>query len=169
MPSKTAAAISSSTSRVIRLVLDVAAAGFVLCVTGAAVTSGLGDSNSAPRGDGEVVATGRGESDGAGITVTTADGDDRRDLLGEGAGGGGLGDGLAAVRLGDGSGGGGITLDGELEASTRAGVLLGEGLLVAVGFGEGAGAASADAPSSTTGTTATAARPSSSGRRTSGT
>src|SRR3954447_23044960 len=100
MPSRTAAASSSSMNRVVRLVPDVDAADFVLsCCTALAVTSGLG----APRaiGEGDSVDLGAGESDGAGITVTTADGDGRRDLLGDGEGGLGLGLGLgAAERLG---------------------------------------------------------------------
>src|SRR5690242_17498402 len=116
MPSSTAAATSSSISRVMRLVPDVAAAGFVLaCCTGAAVTSGLGDS-SAPIGDGEAVDGGVGESEGAGMMVTTAEGDGRRERLGDGAGfGGGLGLSAAGDRLGVGRGG--MTPVGELDGA----------------------------------------------------
>src|SRR3954469_20360053 len=142
MPSSTAAPSSSSMSRVVRLVPDVDAAEFVLsCCTGAVVTSGLGASRA--MGDGETVDRGVGESDGAGITVTTAEGEGRRDLLGDGEGGFGLGLGLgAAERLGVGSGG--ITLVGELDGCAR-GELLGEGFGAVVafavgdGFGDGVG------------------------------
>src|SRR4051812_49498685 len=105
MPSRTAAPSSSSMSRVTRLVPEVDAAAFVLSGrAAAAVTSGLGDSR-APIGDGDAVDEAAGESDGAGMTVTTADGDARRDRLGDGEGLG-LGLGLgAADRVGDGSGG----------------------------------------------------------------
>jgi hypothetical protein len=98
------------------------------------------------------------------MTVTTAEGDGRRDLLGDGAGGGfGLGVGLGAVeRLGVGSGG--MTPLGELDGSARA-VLLGE----ALGEGDGEGGAAAAVPSRVVDVSAAAARPSSSGRRTSGT
>jgi hypothetical protein len=172
MPRRTAAASSSSISRVARLVPEVEAAGFVLaCCTAAAVTSGLGDS-STPMGDGETVVTGWGESGGAGITVTTADGEGRRDLLGEGDGLG-LGLGLgAADRVGVGRGG--MTPVGELDGSALV-VLLGDGrglaLAVAVAFGDGdgAGAAAAVDPSRTAGVSTAAARPRSSDRRTSGT
>src|SRR4051794_35960320 len=105
MPSRTAAPSSNSMSRVTRLVPELDAAAFVLSgCAAAAVTSGLGDSR-APIGDGDAVDDAAGESDGAGMTVTTAEGDGRRDRLGDGEGLG-LGLGLAAAdRLGDGSGG----------------------------------------------------------------
>lgn len=163
-------------TRVVRLVPEVDAAGVVLRVTTGALASGLGDS-SAPIGDGDAVDGARGESDGAGMTVTTADGDGRRDRLGEGAGLTGLALGLGALeRLGDGNGG--MTLVGELEGWARwlldgdgLGVLLarGGGDAFGVDVGDGGGAAVAADPSSTAGASATAARPSSSGRRAFGT
>jgi hypothetical protein len=175
MPRSTAAPSNSSMSLVIRLVPVDDAADFVLsCCTAAAVISGLGESRTSI-GEGDAVDDGRGESDGAGITVTTAVGDGRRVLLAEGDGRGlGLGLSPAGDRLGEGSGG--MTPVGELDGSARR-VLLGEGLGLALGFaaavafgeGEGVGAADAAEPSRTAGSSAAPARPSSSGRRTSGT
>jgi hypothetical protein len=159
-------------SRVARLVPDVEAAGLVLAwVTAAAVTSGLGDSRT-PIGDGDAVDAGGGESDGAGITVTTAEGDDRRTRLGDGDGSA-LRDGVG-LALGDGVGSGGMTPVGELDGSARP-VLVGDGLGVAFGdadaFGDGVGvgAAAAGEPRSTAGVSTAVARATSSGRRTSGT
>lgn len=173
MPSRTAAASSSSISRVVRLAPDDDAAGLVLsCAMAAAVTSGLGESSAI--GDGDTVERGVGESDGAGMTVTTAEGEGR-DRLGVGDAGRRLGLGLSAGadRLGVGSGG--MTPVGELDGCAR-GLLLGEGLGAVLGlpvddaFGEGEGVGAADAaePSATAGTSAAAATPTSSDRRTSG-
>lgn len=158
---------------------DVDAAGFAFAVsTGPTVSWGLGDSR-AGSGDGGPAGA-AGLSDGAGMTVTTADGAEAR-RLGEGEG---LAEGLAGalaawLRLGDGSGGGGMMPVGEGEGSTRAGLADGWGaaglafaVLVAFGVGVGAGAAngcaSAD-PTRMVGVTTTAATDSSSERRTSGT
>jgi hypothetical protein len=147
-----------------------------LCVfTGAVVTSGLGDA-SAPMGDGEAVEGVRGDSLGAGITVTTGFGEGvRRARLGVGEGWAWLGLALGwADRVGVGSGG--STPVGELDGCARAALLgdgsgaaLGRELAVALGVGDGAGAAAAADPSRTAGVSTPAASASSSGRRASGT
>ena len=146
----------------------------VCALTGVGDSSGLGDS-SASMGDGDAVDGARGESDGAGITVTTAEGDG---LVLLGAGDGlALALGLCAGADRDGVGSGGMTPVGELDGSGAFRVLLGVGFGVllaravedAFGVGDGAGAAEAADPTSTAGVTAAVARPSSSGRRTSGT
>lgn len=154
---------------------DPAAAGCALgCATGVALTSELGESRAI--GDGGAVDTGEGEYDGAGMTVTTAAGVDRRDLVGDGAGAVGLGLGLwlPADLLGDGNGGMIPVGDGDGAARLD---MLGDGfgalLALAVGdaFGvaEGDGAADAEDPMTTAGVSATATRPSSSVRRAAGT
>jgi hypothetical protein len=98
----------------------------------------LGGSRAAI-GDGDSVLSWLGATDGAGMIVTTADGDGvRRCCEGDGDGGGG-GVGLAAaVRVGVGSGG--MTLLGELDAAAAT-----VGELVAFGLAFGVGFAVADA------------------------
>src|SRR4051812_29147970 len=116
MPSRTAAARRSSSRWVIRCVSVVEAAASAGALEGTAEDGSMLAGSRAAIGDGDSRGACDAATVGAGMMVTTAEGDGvgrRRD--GDGDGGGvGLGDG-AADRLGEGSGGGGSTLLGELE------------------------------------------------------
>lgn len=137
-----------------------------------AAGSGVGLSMTPPSGD--AAAVGGGEAwtcVGAGMTVTTADGEAvRRRRVGEGdgfEGGVGLACGGSLVRLGLGNGGGGTIGDGELEA--RASLVPAVGPAVTCGLGVGVGLTACAEPISSVGVSSATARLSSSGRRRSGT
>jgi hypothetical protein len=152
-----------------------------LATTFAGATEGACEEGStlegsrAPIAEGDSAGCSLGLKDGAGMTVTTADGDGvRRWRDGDGDGSGGLGD---SEGEGFGDGNGGITLLGELDGAAPGvpAVGFGLGLVVAVAFalGLGVGAACGDAaragPMSSVGAITSAAPASRIGTRTPGT